>query len=214
MKDKLQKWAREKGETLQEISQDISWYGKKLQNQVKKSAQGLHLGQLRPHTPSETENGNEDDLTDFFPVPDPWEEEQALREKLNWAIHRAYYKEGGFRYFGCNLVRYVNVVLPSVTNLEDMWAAGYNSCIQPMLRQLETLEKELASLLAHAGSEMLAVEKIDLLENMRTFQHMAYQMRLDTETGWEPEDYRQALRHYAVTLNEQLLESYQLPENN
>lgn len=213
MKDKLQKWAREKGETLQEISQDISWYGGKLWDKAKKSVQGLELGQLKSRAPSGEENGNEDDLTDFFPVPDPWEEERELRENLNWAIHRAYYKEGGFRYFGCNLLRYVNVVLPSETVLENMWAAGYNSCVQPMLRQLEKLETELTSLLAHAGREMPAVENEELLEKMRAFQHMAYQMRLDTEAGWEPESYRQALRHYAGELNRQLLEPCRLPED-
>jgi len=214
MKDKLQKWARDKGETLQEISQDISWYGGKLWDKAKKSVQELEFGQRKSRAPSEEENGAEEGPENYFPAPDPQEEQQALHEKLNWAIHKAYYKEGGFRYFGCNLVRYVNVVLPSEHNLEDMWAAGYNSCIQPMLRQLEKLEKELSSVLAHAGVQMPAVEKKMLLEKMRSFQHMAYEMRLDKETDWEPESYRQALRHYANTLNTQLLEPYRLPDED
>ena len=214
MKDKLQKWVREKGETLQEISQDISWYGKKLQNKAKKAAQELLPVPFHPRTPPVKETEKEDGPEAFFPAADPREEERALREKLNWAIHKAYYKEGGFRYFGCNLLRYVNVVLPSETRPEDMWAAGYNSCIQPMLRQLEKLEKELASLVSQSGTRMPAVEKAGLLEKMRTFQRMARTLGLDRETGWEADDYRQALRHYAGELNGQLLESFRLPEDD
>lgn len=212
MKDKLEKWARDKGEALQEISQDISWYSGKLWKKMKQTAQGMELKDFRLHTPPK-EAGTEDRPEDFFPVADPQEEEKTLHNKLNWAIHRAYYKEGGFRYFGCNLLRYVNVVLPSVTNPEDMWEAGYNSCIQPMLWHLEKLEKELASVLAGAGSEMPKVEKTDLLEKMRVFQHMAYALGLDKDTGWEPEAYRQALRQYSGALNEQLLEPYRLPDD-
>lgn len=214
MKKTLSKWVREKGELLQEISQDISWYSEKLKDKAKKNRKGMELGQLHPYTPVDPESGKEADLTDFFPAPDPWEEAQSLRKELDWAIHRAYYKEGGFRYFGTNLTRYVNVVLPSQTSLEDMWATGYNSSIQPMLKQLEKLEKELDSLLAHSDSKMPDLEKEDLLEKMREFGNMAYQQRLYTDADWEAEAYRQALRNYAEELNRQLLEPYQLTDSD
>lgn len=214
MKKNLSKWVREKGDILQEISQDISWYGEKLRDKAKKNLKGMELGRFHPNTPEDQESGNEANLTDFFPVPDPWEDEQSLRKELDWAIHRAYYKEGGFRYFGSNLTRYVNVVLPSETSLENMWATGYNSSIQPMLKQLEKLEKELKSLLAHSDSKMPDLEKKDLLEKMREFSNVVYQQRLHTDADWKAEAYRLALRNYTEELNRQLLEPYQLKEDD
>lgn len=214
MKKNLSKWVREKGDILQEISQDISWYGGKLKDKAKKSLKGMEPGQFHPNIAEAEESGEEACLADFFPVPDPWEDEQSLRKELDWAIHRAYYKEGGFRYFGSNLTRYVNVVLPSETGLEDMWATGYNSNIQPMLKQLEKLEKELEALQAHSDPNLPDLEKKELLEKMRTFCDMAYAQRLHTDTDWEAEAYRLALRNYTEELNRQLLEPYQLTEDD
>lgn len=212
MKKNLSKWVREKGDILQEISQDISWYGEKLKDKAKKGLKGMEPGRFHPNTPSDKET--EECLTDFFPVPDPWEEAESLCRELDWAIHRAYYKEGGFRYFGDNLTRYVNVVLPSETSLDNMWAAGYNSCIQPMCRQLEKLEKELNALMAHSVPELPDLENKDLLEAMRRFSRLACQQRLHTDADWEAEAYRLALRSYAEELNRQLLEPYRLKEDD
>lgn len=210
---KMTKWFSEKSQVLQEISQDVAWHAGRLADKAKQVMEGKGLGQLFPHDPES--NGEEDgeNLEDFFPVPDPWEQEQALRKEVDWAIHRAYYKEGGFRYFGSNLKRYVKVVLPSETRLESMWAAGYNSCIQPMLQQLEKLEKELEALMPHSGTKMPTLEKKELLEKMRTFSTRAYQLRLHKDTDWEAEAYRQALRNYTEELSSQLLEPYQLTED-
>lgn len=211
MKKNLPKWVREKGDILQEISQDISWYGGKLKDKAKKGLKGMEPGRFHPSTLLNKETESEEGPEDFFPVPDPWEDEQSLRKELDWAIHRAYYKEGGFRYFGSNLTRYVNVVLPSETGLEDMWATGYNSNIQPMLKQLEKLEKELEALQAQNLPDL---EKKELLEKMRAFRDMAYAQRLHTDADWEAEAYRLALRSYAEELNRQLLEPYRLKEDD
>ena len=214
MKKNLPKWVREKGEILQEISQDISWYSEKLKDKAKKTLKGMELPQFHPHAPEVPEHEKEADLTDFFPVTNSQDAARSLREELDWAIHRAYYKEGGFRYFGTNLTRYVKVVLPSETSLEEMWAAGYNSSIQPMLRQLEKLEKELTVAAAHSDLRMPDLANRDLLERMWAFHNMAYQQRLHTISGWDAEAYRQALQHYTMELNRQLLEPYQLTEDD
>ena len=214
MKKNLPKWVREKGDILQEISQDISWYGGKIKGKAKKSLKGMEPGRFHPGTLLNKETERKEGPEDFFPVPDPWEEAESLCRELDWAIHRAYYKEGGFRYFGDNLTRYVNVVLPSETSLDNMWAAGYNSCIQPMCRQLEKLEKELEALQAYSDPNLPDLEKKELLEKMRAFRDMAYAQRLHTDADWEAEAYRLALRSYAEELNRQLLEPYRLKEDD
>ena len=214
MKKNLPKWVREKGEILQEISQDISWYSEKLKDKAKKTLKGMELPQFHPHTQEVPESERKADPTDFFPVASSREAAQSLRKELDWAIHRTYYKEGGFRYFGTIMTRYVNVVLPSETGLEEMWAAGYNSGIQPMLKQLEKLERELSALTEHSGLKIPNLAKKDLLERMQAFRNMAYQQQLHTSSGWDAEAYRQALQHYAEELNRQLLEPYQLPEDD
>ena len=137
--------------------------------------------------------------------PDPWEEEQELREKLDWAIRRAYCKEGGYYFYGCNLVRYANAAMLAQEDLQTVWSAGYNSCIQPMLRQLEKLENEMDELLPPADRAHLELNHADLLEKMQAFRQLAYDWKLHSRMDLEPEAYRQALYRYAGELEEQLL---------
>lgn len=206
MKNKMSKWVREKGEILQEISQDISWYKEKLVEKAQNSNLGTDL--LKKYREALPEQEPEEPQIVY--IPDPWEEEKTLREKLDWAIRRAYCKEGGYRYYGCNLVRYVKVVLPSQTDFQTVWTAGYNSCIDPMLRQLEKLELEMGKLQPLSGKANLELENALLLERMRQFRQLAYDRKLHLDTDWELDDYRQVLTDYAEELNRLLLTPFKL----
>lgn len=203
MKKKWQELTKMGGEAFQEISQDLSWSLKKL----KKLAESAEL--------------NREDRTQDLSSPrfgenaaattDPAEE---TRKKVALAIHRAYYKEGGFRYFGCNLQRYVKVVLPQETDPAIMWASGYNSCIHSMIRQLERLEAELMEIRKDYGRPLPVPENKEILEKMRLFKKKAIRGNLQLQTAWEPEEYRDALQQYAQELTQQLLEPYQLPADS
>lgn len=199
MKKNVSRWIQKKGKVLQEVSQDISWYGKKM---AKKLTGGIPA--KKPPVIRE-EALPEEDLTVFIPLTDPLEEEQELRDRLNRAIRRAFRKEGGYLYYGQNLVRYVRVIMPAQTDLQEVWVAGYNSCIHPMLRQLEKLEAELDELLPSAGVNRLQLENKPLLDKMRHFRQLALDLRLDTDADWEPEAYRQTLSQYAGELDSELL---------
>ena len=107
MKKNVSRWIQKKGKVLQEVSQDISWYGKKM---AKKLTGGIPA--KKPPVIRE-EALPEEDLTVFIPLTDPLEEEQELRDRLNRAIRRAFRKEGGYLYYGQNLVRYVRPHLSS-----------------------------------------------------------------------------------------------------
>ena len=52
-----------------------------------------------------------------------------------------------------------------------------------------------------------------LLECMRTFAQRVRTDRLDQESDWQTEAYREAVRNYAADLSEQLLEVYYPPED-
>lgn len=203
MKNNLPKWVREKGEILQEVSQDISKYGSKLLDKAKK----IDINKVPVFKDRNLEwlQKSKAEIPMNVYTLNAWEEEQELREKLDNAIHRAYYKEGGFRYFGSNLVWYVKKALPFQTDGEMIWAAGYNSCIHPMLRQLEKLEIEMNELWTDSNREKIKLKNAALLEKMQKFRELAYEEKLHMETELDQEAYRQALCNYTAKLEAQLL---------
>lgn len=144
-------------------------------------------------------------------IPDPLQEQENLTKEMDRAIHRAYYKEGGFRFFGGLLLQYVKAVMPSQTELVHVWAGGYNSCIQPMLRQVDKLEGELEVIQNASDREPLERKNQGLLEKMRLFRFRAQTERLNSQENWELAEYKEALRKYAGDLDAQLLTVYQPP---
>lgn len=201
MNDKLKKWSAEQEKTLREISQDISRGGKAVMKSAKKAVADLKLDEKLKNIPFPRPKTGTKAHRTGAPVPDL---------TLDNAIHRAYYREGGFRFFGCELLRYVKVVLPRQTDTQDIWAAGYNSVMAPMFRQLEKLETELAGL----NGKKITPENRILLEKMRFFAEEARRRQLHTVSGWTVDDYRDALREYVGELDRQLLTPFRPPEEH
>lgn len=201
MKNTIPDWICKKGKILQEIFQDISWQGKKTKKKIKESRFVTELVEKYQHETPE----HVTEITPAADVPDPMEEERKLRERLDWAIRAAYCKEGGYCFYGSNLVRYVKVTMPTQDDPEIVWFAGYNSCIRPMLRQLEKLEAEIEELLSSADETHPEPDNEALLEAMRSFRQLAYDQKLHSQTDLESEAYRQTLCSYAEKLETELL---------
>lgn len=194
MKKELEHWARKQAGTLREIGKEVSWTARKLHAEYKAAA--------KPQ-PS----------TVVPPPPRTAEPRRELTERMDREIHRAYYRDGGVRFFACGLRRYAAVNMERETDLQLMWAAVYNTNLRPMLRQMEKLERTLEELQTQYQCAPLPLENAPLLERMRASTAQVHMARLDQESGWQVESYRQAVRDYAAALNEQLLEAYRPPED-
>lgn len=127
------------------------------------------------------------------------------------AIHRTYHMEGGFRFFAGNFCRHVRLILPRQTDVEEMFVDAFSSCLRPMCRHLQKLEKTLAELKTQWGGEPMVPENQALLDAMTGFAARAEAERLNTPEGWAPEDYRAALIRYSESL-QQLLDAWPEPE--
>ncbi len=139
--------------------------------------------------------------------------QETLTKKMEREIHTTYYKEGGFRFFGCNFAQYVNVNLPYEKDFNCMWAAGYNTCLNPMIYLQEKLEAKLEALRAESDVEPLEPENQDLRDMMTEFCDRVHTDKLDLQENWEAEDYRLALQSYCEDLNQRLLNPYHPPED-
>lgn len=200
MDEKIQNWVKRKFDDIQEVSRDVSWSVKDLYETVCQSVTRLEMPKVL------TERG-----VSAKPVPpDPQDARRELTEQMDRAIHRAYYKDGGFRFFGCELRRYA-AAMDREDDFQTVWAGVYNTNIRPMLRQLEKLEQELEALLSQSACEPLPLENAELLERMRTLSQKAGTDRLDQDTDWQMEEYRLAVRAYVTELSERLLDLYQPP---
>ena len=191
MKDELKKWARKQAGELREIGKEASWTARKLYSDYKAKSEPP----VRPQRPTARPQR---------PAQSP---RQELTERMDREIHRAYYREGGVRFFACGLRRYAAVAIQMV------WAGAYNTNLRPMLRQVEKLEQTLEDLRTQFACEPLDLENVQLLECMRTFAQRVRTDRLDQESDWQTEAYREAVRNYAADLSEQLLEVYYPPED-
>ena len=130
---------------------------------------------------------------------------------MEQAVTRTYYQEGGIRYFGCNLVRFVKVVLPRERDLQTLWAGGYNGCISPMLWQLEKLEKELETIRTSWDVEIPKFEN-EMLRTIRLFARMASKRNLHQTRDWTADAYAEELTDYTWNLERQLLDVYGLSQ--
>lgn len=204
MKNKLQLWTEEMAQEARLLSAELRWAAGKLHRAVEKRYRKGKDAVSAPEPPETTAQPAPQ-------PPDPMQLRQELTEDLERAIRRGYYREGGFQFFGDSLLRYVKVVLPRETEYSRMWAAGYNSCIQPMLRQLEKLEREMTVIRAGCNQEPLPLQNEGLLKAMQHFRHRAMEEGLQMQEGREAEDYRRCLQQYAGELDSQLLTPYRLP---
>lgn len=206
MNAKLQNWVKRKAGDIQEVSKDISWSAKKIYGTVRQTISELEK-------PEKSELLYRERSAPVKPnPPDPRAARQKLTEQMDREIHRAYYKDGGFRFFACGLRQYAAVAMEQENDLQMTWAGAYNTNIRPMLRQMEKLEQELAKLCSRFACEPLPLRNEQLLEQMRAFSKKVQTDRLDQDTDWQIEDYRQAVRSYVSELSRQLLDIYQLPE--
>lgn len=201
MNEKLQDWVRRKTGDIQEVSKEISWSAQKLYGTIRQTG-----SEPKKAAPCSKQN------PPARPAPpDPEAARRKLTEQMDREIHRTYYKDGGFRFFGCGLRRYAAVALEREQELSMAWAGAYNTNIRPMLRQMETLEQELEALRTRFACEPLPLENARLLEQMRGFARKARTDCLDQEADWRLEDYKQAVRDYVSELSEQLLDPYRPP---
>lgn len=201
MNEKLQAWVKKKAGDIQEVSKEISWSAQKLYGTIRQTVS----------EPEKTEPRGERNTPAKPEPPDPEAARRKLTEQMDREIHRAYYKDGGFRFFACGLRQYAAVAMERENDLQMVWAGAYNTNIRPMLRQLEKLERELETLCARYACEPLPLENAPLLEEMRFCSKRAREDRLDQETDWQIEDYRQAVRAYVSELSGRLLDPYQPP---
>lgn len=197
MKDELKKWARKQAGELREIGKEASWTARKLYSDYKAKSEPP----VRPQRPAARPQR---------PAQSP---RQELTERMDREIHRAYYREGGVRFFACGLRRYAAVAMEREQDIQMVWAGAYNTNLRPMLRQVEKLEQTLEDLRTQFACEPLDLKNVQLLECMRTFAQRVRTDRLDQESDWQTEAYREAVRNYAADLSEQLLEVYYPPED-
>ena len=197
MKDKLTNWLNRQQKLAREISEDISHYGRSLVQKVKGLAAGgeQKAPPKRSRKPARADNQRRLSL--------------EVTAQMEQAVTRAYYQEGGIRYFGDNLVRFVKVVLPQERDLQTLWAAGYNGCIAPMLWQLEKLEEELETIRTSRDVEIPKFEN-ELLRTIRLFARMVTERKLHCAEGWTGEAYAEELTDFAWNLQRQLLDVYKL----
>ena len=182
MRERIQIWVRKKAGELQELERELALLAQRCR------------GGPPPSGPGEAP-----------------ESRRRLTELMDREIHRAYYQDGGFRFFGCALRQYAASALDREDSLPLMRAGAYNTNIRPMLRQLDKLEEALKDLSARLGCEPLELDNAQLLEAMRAMAALARAGRLDQEAGWTAEDYRRAVRSYAEALWGQLLDVYRPP---
>ena len=95
MKDELKKWARKQAGELREIGKEASWTARKLYSDYKAKSEPP----VRPQRPTARPQR---------PAQSP---RQELTERMDREIHRAYYREGGVRFFACGLRRYAAVAM-------------------------------------------------------------------------------------------------------
>ena len=204
MKDKLTNWLTQQRELAREISQDISHYGCAMARKARKLVSGEK--QKRPVKVSKrtTEFGHKNTQAVY-----QRQNRQEAAAHMEQAVTRAYYQEGGIRYFGDNLVRFVKVVLPEERELQTLWAGGYNGCISPMLWQLEKLEEELETIRTSWDTEIPKFEN-EMLRTIRLFARMASKRNLHQIQGWTAVTYAEELKDYAWNLERQLLDVYKL----
>lgn len=197
MKKELEHWARKRAGELREIGQEVSWAVRKLHAEDKTTAkpQPQARSVVRPTMPAAAGNPR-----------------QELTERMDREIHRAYYRDGGVRFFACELRRYAAVAMDREEELQLVWAAVYNTNLRPMLRQMEKLEQALEELQARSTCAPLPLENGRLLQRMRAFAERVHTDRLDQESGWQVDAYRETVRDYVEKLSEQLLEAYRPPE--
>jgi len=217
MKKKLQKWTEETSAELREISADAARIAGKLYKKAKNSISAPKP--LTGPTPVSRQPEKQSILrrqtNQAHPeVQSPDAEQRELTRELERAVHGAYYQEGGIRFYGSCLEQYVRVVLTQETELPQMWAAGYNACIHPMLQQLERLEKKMRAICSDYQQDPLPLNNGALLQTMRQFCTRAREDRLHLEQGWEPEAYRRTLRQYGQDLNERLLIPFCRPDES
>lgn len=205
MNENLQNWLRRKAGDILEVSKEISRSAKKLCETAYQTVSELEKTE-------KTELPYRKRSAPVKPKPsDPRAAQQKLTEQMDREIHRAYYKDGGFRFFGCSLRQYAAVAMEQETELQLVWAGAYNTNIRPMLRQMTKLEQTLKQLRSQFACEPLPLQNAQLLELMRAFSRKVQTDRLDQDTDWQIEDYRQAVRSYVSELSGQLLDKYQLP---
>lgn len=77
-------------------------------------------------------------------------ERQACMNRLDDEIYKCYYRSGGIRFYGMELVEYVENILPRGGSLEEMWVSAYNSAILHMRDELAALEKKCEAIRAEA----------------------------------------------------------------
>lgn len=197
MKKELEHWARKRAGELREIGQELSWAARKLRAEHKTAAkpQPQACPVVRPTAPAAAGNPR-----------------QELTERMDREIHGAYYRDGGVRFFGCELRRYAAVAMDREEELQLVWAAVYNTNLRPMLRQMEKLEQALEELQSCSAYAPLPLENGQLLQRMRAFAERVHTDRLDQESGWQVDAYRETARDYVEELSEQLLEAYRPPE--
>lgn len=205
----LSRWAESKAEDLREIADDLTWERRRAMELLKSKARQARRLLLERKRAGDTEpepEAEEEDLTPYIQTPQQAREE--LTKKMDQTISRAYYKDGGFRYFGQRLLRYVKTDLPEETEVYAILVSGYNSCIVPMVRQLEKLENDLSAMEAESEEVAAELENWTLLETMRQFSFRTVQDRMAFGLHMELEDYRQIISRYANDLDAQLLTPY------
>lgn len=143
--------------------------------------------------------------------PNSVQDRRELTKKLDQAVWRAYYAEGGYRFFAQHLVDYVTKALNRTQSVEEAWIGGYNSNIQPMLTRMQKLEHTMENLRLTYGLEPFPLENEAMLEQMRAFAVRVKEDRLDQDTNWDLTAYIQTVQLYAQDLNERLLKPYPFP---
>lgn len=232
MKQKCEGWFRQKAGDLQELSRGVTRDVIRDARKQLASLQEILTGQGKAPSSREAPagqgktapSGKRKSLSDilagqgiFSPSrqspggPGTLPPREDLTGQMDRAIHRAYYRDGGFRFFACGLRQYVQVSMEREPDVEMLWAAVYNTNLRPMLRQLEKLERELEELGAAQDVRLQPLENGVLLEEMRFLARRAGDLRLQEETGWTAEEYRQAAAQYTEELSARLLDRYQPP---
>lgn len=202
MRDKVERWVKQKAVDIRETSQELSLSAKNACETVRRTVSGLEIPKgVIPHR---KERGPVEQET---PV-DVMALRRALTGEMERAVHRAYYKDGGFRFFACELQQFVALQLNHEEELQRLWAGVYNSNIRFLVEQTEKLEQELETMVTARGLRPLPLKNEDLLRQMQTFANRAKADRLDQQNGWQAEDYREAAQRYASDLNMQLLEHW------
>ncbi len=136
------------------------------------------------------------------PVIDPAQirarqREDALRE-LNIAVRQVYFSEGSLPYYAEKLHNIATVVLPGLTDMNEIRLNVYNSCLDNMLWIIQKMEKKIASL----GMEepLPEFESKELLILARDIAQKIKGGNFDSDE-WNEEEYKAAINALEKEIN-------------